>query len=175
MLIGSSMAGESTRERPPTFENGQDIRDRAFDYACRVVEFCEQLTAAGGVGRLMVPQLLDCSLSFATMLEEARAAESDADFISKCCISLKECRESWTRIRVCRRGKKGPEKIAIALVREGGELIAIVSTIIANKRRSVAAKRAAEKAAKAAAESTRHEVRERERRRQPREPRIPNS
>src|SRR5712692_2102265 len=100
----------SPRHRPPTHENGQDIRDRAFDDACRVVKFCQQLTEGGGVGRLMVPQLLDCSLSFATMLEEARAAESDADFISKCCISLKECRESWTRMRVCRRGKKGPEE-----------------------------------------------------------------
>jgi four helix bundle protein len=169
MLVRSAMAAESTRQRRPTFENGQDIRDRAFDYACRVVEFCEQLTAAGGVGRLMVPQLLDCSLSFATMLEEARAAESDADFISKCCISLKECRESWTRIRVCCRGKKGPENIATGLVREGGELIAIVSTIITNKRRSVAAKRAAEKAAKVAAESARREARERGRRSQPRD------
>jgi four helix bundle protein len=52
---------------------------------------------AGGIGRLMVAQLLDCSMSFATMLEEARGAESDADFISKCCISLKAYRESWTR------------------------------------------------------------------------------
>jgi len=90
-------------ERPPTHEDGQDIRDRAFEYACSVVAFCEELMAAGGVGRLMVPQLLDCSLSFATMLEEARSAESDADFISKCCIGLKECRESWTRMRVCER------------------------------------------------------------------------
>jgi hypothetical protein len=46
----------------PTYEGGQDIRNRAFDYACRVVDFCEQLAAAGGVGRLMVPQLLNCSL-----------------------------------------------------------------------------------------------------------------
>jgi hypothetical protein len=47
------------RFRPPTYENGQDIRARSFDYACEVVGFCEQLTESGGVGRLMVPQLLD--------------------------------------------------------------------------------------------------------------------
>src|SRR5712672_481143 len=50
----------------------------------------------GGVSRLLVAQLIACSSATATMLEEAKAAESDADFISKCCISLKECRESWT-------------------------------------------------------------------------------
>jgi four helix bundle protein len=98
----------------------------------------------------MVPQLLDCSLSFATMLEEARGAESDRDFISKCCIGLKECRESWTRLRVCERRKKGPPVLAKRLVQEGNELISIVGTIITKKRASVAAKRAAEKAAKIA-------------------------
>src|SRR6266851_10396820 len=94
----------------------------------------------------MVPQLLDCSLSFATMLEEARAAESDADFISKCCISLKECRESWTRLRVCQKCQIGPQREATALAQEGNELIAIVTTIIKNKRRNVAARLAAKKA-----------------------------
>ena len=86
----------------PTFEGGQDIRDRSFEYACEVVGFCQQLSEGGGVGRLMVPQLLNCSLSFATMLEEARSAESDADFISKCCIGLKECQRVVDPMRVVR-------------------------------------------------------------------------
>jgi four helix bundle protein len=137
-----------------TYEGGQDIRNRAFDYGCRVVDFCERLAASGGVSRLMVPQLLNCSLSFATMLEEAPAAESDADFISKYCIGLKECRESWTRMRVCKRCGKGPSTEAQALVREASELIAIVTTIVKKKRKNVAAKTAAEKAARAAAKKT---------------------
>jgi four helix bundle protein len=133
-------------QRPASFEDGQDIRDRSFEYACRVVGLCQHLSENGGVGRLMVPQLLSCSLSFATMLEEARSAESDADFISKCCIGLKEARESWTRMRVCARRKIGPAIDTHELVQEGNELIAIVTTIIKNKRRNVAAKRAAGKA-----------------------------
>ena len=130
----------------PSFEDGQDIRDRSFEYACRVVDFCQVLSDGPAIGRLMVSQLLSCSLSFATMLEEARGAESDADFISKCCIGLKECRESWTRMRVCRRCKIGPAQDASALVQEANELIAIVTTIIKNKRKHVAAKLAAKKA-----------------------------
>src|SRR5947207_10467473 len=150
VLRGMEDEKDGPPERPPTFEGGQDIRDRAFEFACRVVKFCQQLSNGGGVGRLMVPQLLDCSLSFATMLEEARSAESDADFISKCCISLKECRESWTRMRVCERRMKGPPARAKALVQEAHELIAIVGTIIASKRKSVAAKRAAARAERVA-------------------------
>ena len=146
VLPGMEDEKDGPPERPPAFEDGQDIRDRAFEFACRVVKFCQQLSNGGGVGRLMVLQLLDCSLSFATMLEEARSAESDADFISKCCISLKECRESWTRLRVCQRCMIGPSQEASELVQEGNELIAIVTTIIKNKRKNVAAKPAAKKA-----------------------------
>jgi four helix bundle protein len=114
------------------------------------VKFCEDLDAGRGVGRLMVPQLLNCSLSVATMLEEARAAESDADFISKCCIGLKECRESWTRLRVCGRRRIGQPQDARELVQEGNELVAIVTTIIKNKRKNVAAKKAKAREEKAA-------------------------
>jgi four helix bundle protein len=137
---------DNTPERPASYEDGQDIRDRSFQFACDVVGFCEKLEEGKRVGRLMVPQLLACSLSFATMLEEARAAESDNDFISKCSIGLKECRESWTRLRVCVGCKLGPEAEARGLVQEGNELIAIVTTIIKNKRRNMAKKLAAKKA-----------------------------
>ncbi len=144
-------------EQHPTFEGGQDIRDRSFDYACHVVDFCRQLSDGGGVGRLMVPQLLNCSLSFATMLEEARSAESDADFVSKCCIGLKEARESWTRMRVCQRCRIGPQSGVGMLVGEGNELIAIVTTIIKNKRKSVAAKKAEPRARAAKPQARSHE------------------
>jgi four helix bundle protein len=68
------------------------------------------------------------------MLEEGRAAESDADFISKCSISLKECRESWTRLRICARCGLGPHTDVRDLVQGSSELIAIIHTIIRNKR-----------------------------------------
>jgi four helix bundle protein len=120
-------------------ESGQNIRDRAFSFACSVVRLCEKLYAAGGVGRMMVQQLVGCTLSFATMLEEARGGESTADFISKCSISLKECRESWTRLRVCESCSIGPLAEVSALVQEANELISIVTAIVRNTRRNAAA------------------------------------
>ena len=135
------MDNKTQLPRSPGFEDGQDIRDRAFAFSCRVTRFCQTLYENGGIGRLMVPQLISCSLSFATMLEEARAAESDADFISKCSISLKECRESWTRLRVCVECRIGSEAGGHRLVQEANELIAIMTSIIRNKRRNVATKK----------------------------------
>jgi len=119
-----------------SYENGQDIRERAFRFACRVVKFCQALYDGGGVGRMMVPQLVNCSTSLAGMLEEARAAESKRDFISKCCIGLKECREAGTRLRVCHTCQLGPRREAEALVQEAQELTLIVGAIVRNTRRN---------------------------------------
>jgi len=83
-----------------TFKAGQDVRNRAFRFACRIVKFCERLYQIGGVAKLMAPQLLNCATALLPMLEEARAAESKRDFISKCSIGLKEIREAHGRLRI---------------------------------------------------------------------------
>jgi four helix bundle protein len=85
---------------------------------------------------MLVPQLVNSSTSFAAMLEEARAAESKRDFISKCSISLKECRESHVRLRVMEVSGIGPPDEARILGSEANELIAIVTTIARNTRRN---------------------------------------
>jgi len=41
VLCRIGMDNEPDIERPSTFEDGQDIRDRAFLFACRVVKFCQ--------------------------------------------------------------------------------------------------------------------------------------
>ena len=81
-MHGTARASVSSMaDRVPSYEGGRDIRERSFEFACRVVTFCEGLHEGGGVGRVMAPQLVNCSTSMAAMLEEARAAESRRDFI----------------------------------------------------------------------------------------------
>jgi four helix bundle protein len=127
----------------PAYAGGQDIRDRSFDFACKVVEFCKHLYQEGGVSRQFAPQLIDCSTSVAANLEEARGAESSRDFISKCSISHKESRETHVRLRVCERCRLGPPAQAADLVREGNELVAIISTIVKNARKNARAQQVA--------------------------------
>jgi four helix bundle protein len=133
-----------------TYEGGQDIRDRTFDFACCVVAFCQRLYDAGGVARLMTAQLLNCSTAVPAMLEDARAAESKRDFISKSSIALKEARESHVRLRVCRRCKVGPADEASKLVDESDQLVSILTAIIRNTRRNLAAKKTTKEAGKSA-------------------------
>jgi len=121
-------------ERNPGFEDGQDIRDRAFEFACRIVRFCQKLYDLGGIARMMAPQLLNCGTSPSGMLEEARAGESKRDFVSKCCIALKELREAHGRLRIHIACKIGPVDEAVALREEANALISIVWTIVRNTR-----------------------------------------
>lgn len=120
--------------RNPAYEDGQDIRDRTFEFACGIVRLCEKLYEAGGITRMMVPQLLDCGTSAAAMMEEARAGESTRDFISKCCIALKELREAHVRLRIHKACKIGPPAETKALCQEANALVSIVWTIVRNTR-----------------------------------------
>jgi four helix bundle protein len=127
--------GAANSNPRPSYEHGDDIRDRTFRFACRVLAVCEDIYNAKTFGRLLVMQLTDCSTSTTAMLEEARAAESPRDFVSKCSIALKECRESWTRLRILEARRIGNIPEVSALVREADELVAIITTIVANARR----------------------------------------
>ena len=117
---------------------GQDIRDRAFEFACQIVEYCDDLMKRDGVGRVLAPQLLRCGTSIGAHLEKARGGESRRDFISKCSTSPKEARESLFRLRVADRCQLGPKGKATALANEANELAAIIGAIVRNARRNLA-------------------------------------
>ena len=44
--------------RPIDHTYGNDIRDRAFEFACEVVAYCDELMTRDGVGRILAPQIL---------------------------------------------------------------------------------------------------------------------
>ncbi|HMU33790.1 MAG TPA: four helix bundle protein [Pyrinomonadaceae bacterium] len=77
-----------------------DIRDRAFEFAVRIVKLCKYLETNTDVSRNVISQLLRSGTSVGANLEEARAGQSTADFIHKNAIALKEARESnyWLRL-----------------------------------------------------------------------------
>ena len=43
MLWRDAMIDNDSSQRPTSYEDGQDIRDRSFEFACNVVGFCERL------------------------------------------------------------------------------------------------------------------------------------
>jgi len=83
---------------------GDDIADRLLDFAVRVIKLIQALPKSV-VGRHVGGQLVRSGTSSGSNYEEARGAESRADFIHKLAVSWKETRESWFWLRVIHRAE----------------------------------------------------------------------
>ncbi len=106
---------------------GDDLRERAFRFACDVVALSDSNVRDRNGARDLMRQLVRAATSIGANLEEADAAQSKPDFVSKCTISLKEARESHYWLRILKAtGKAEVER----LLGEPNELIAILTTIV---------------------------------------------
>jgi len=115
----------------------RDIVERTFDFAVRIVKLCLFLDERRGVGRILAPQILRAGTSVGSMVEEAQAAESRADFISKMSIGLKEARETHYQLRVLAAAEVVPLNRLADLISEAEELKRVMGAIIVSaKRRS---------------------------------------
>src|SRR5207248_6007387 len=115
-----------------------NIQERSFEFACRIVRLTEHLARKSFVARTIARQLLHSGTSVGANLEEATAAQSKPDFISKCSIAAKEARESryWLRLLIaCHLVHSS--KLS-SLVIEAGEIVAIITTIVKNAAKSKA-------------------------------------
>jgi four helix bundle protein len=114
-----------------------DIRDRSFDFAVRIVKLCKFLEKQTDVSRNVLAQLLRAGTSVGANLEEAKAAQSRADFIHKNALSLKEARESnyWLRLILATETLDPNVLIGInELEQESLELARIVGKIIVSSK-----------------------------------------
>ncbi len=112
-----------------------DIVNRTFEFACRVVRLSQYLYRKPFVGRILANQLLRAGTSVGENVEEAQAAQSKADFVSKFSIALKEARETryWLRILVA---TNVVQQGRIAGLRgEAEELMRILGAIIVSAKR----------------------------------------
>lgn len=115
----------------------KDIRERAFEFAVRIVKLCKYLEKHTTVSRTLINQLLDSGTSVGANLEEAKAGQSKADFIHKNAVSLKEARESnfWLRLILATEDFESSVKKGVEELRdESLELANIIGKIIVTTR-----------------------------------------
>jgi four helix bundle protein len=117
-----------------------DLHERLMLFACDIIGAGEFLLTRGLIGRALCPQLLACGTSVGANYEESDGASSQADFIAKNRIALKEAKESRFRLRVCRR-RNLLDKTFDGLVQESDELVRILGKIVHNALRRKAAQR----------------------------------
>jgi len=107
-----------------------DIKERAFEFAVRIVALCRMLDDNRGVSRTLSNQLLRSGTSIGANIEEANGSQSKADFTAKMYISCKEARETnyWLRLLIAT--KLLPKKRLTLLTDESNQLIAIITSIV---------------------------------------------
>ena len=110
-------------------KTGDSLAERLLDFAVSVIALVNTLPNIV-VGRHIKGQLLRSGTSGGSNYEEARGAESRADFIHKLGIVLKELKESRFWMRVIYRSKLINSKSVKPLISECEELCAIVAKSI---------------------------------------------
>ncbi len=113
----------------------KDIVARTFDFAVAIIKLCVRLDERPGVGRVLMSQILRSGTSVPSNVEEAQAAQSKADFISKMSIALKEARETHLRLRLLVPAKVVPESDLNPLIQEADEIRRVIGAIIVSTKR----------------------------------------
>lgn len=111
-------------------EAPQEIGERAFAFAVRIVNLCQTLDERPGVSRTLSNQLLRSATSVGANLQESKGGQSRADFLSKVSIALKEARETHYWLRLLVAADIIPEKQLSPLLDEANQLVAILTTIV---------------------------------------------
>ena len=117
----------STKEKP------QDIRDKTFAFALKIIKFSQSIDFRNETFRTLARQLLKSGTSIGANVEEAQAGQSRADFTSKYAIALKESRETIYWLRLLKEaGMNGEWE---PFIQEAHEISLIIGAIIVNTRK----------------------------------------
>ena len=105
---------------------GDDLFERLLRYSCLSIELSKQLFR-NNVERHVGLQFMRSATSAGANYEEARVAESRADFIHKLGIVLKELKECRYWLRIIKQSSLLPSKDTDPLLDECEQLIAIMA------------------------------------------------
>ena len=108
----------------------QDIRERSFEFAARIVNLCKKLDVSPGVPRTLSNQLLRSGTSIGANIEEAHGSQSKKDFRAKMYISCKEARETHYWLRLLIKCEIIPTSQLNDLLDESNQLVAILTSIV---------------------------------------------
>jgi four helix bundle protein len=115
-------------------DSGRDIQERAFKFACNVIEFCDTADDRRRTTEHLLLQLFAAGTSVGANLAEASAGQTKPDFIAKTCVSLKEAREARYWLLLIAATRRRLEPGAQPLVDEARQLVRILTAIVKNAR-----------------------------------------
>lgn len=113
-------------------EKNNIIVDKSFQFAIRIIEFCETLEEHKKY--VIARQLLKSGTSIGANVREGQNAESRADFVHKMKIAIKEAEETEYWLLLCKHSKKYP--FDEMLLNENKEILKILNSIITTAKRN---------------------------------------
>ncbi len=120
------MTDREIEEQATTARNDRlDMDRRLLRFAADVIALTPRLQRSP-TGRYLVGQMIRSGTSAGANFQEARGAESRADFVHKMQIVLKELRETEYWLRLLRETKTIPSDLLAGPLAEADELIRIV-------------------------------------------------
>jgi four helix bundle protein len=112
----------------------EELAERLLRFAILIIQLCGKLPF-NAPGNHIRAQLLRCGTSPGANYEEARGAESKADFIHKLGIVLKELKESRYWLKVIQEVSLIKKDHVLPVLNECEELIAIIAKSIFTSRK----------------------------------------
>lgn len=103
------------------------IRDKSFQFALKIIELSQSLKEERNYE--IANQIIRSGTSIGANVEEAQAAQSKKDFISKLSISSKEARETKYWLRLIKESKISNNKLDV-LINDCDDLINILTKIV---------------------------------------------
>lgn len=110
------------------------IKDKSFGFALKIIELSKQLKKENHYE--IAGQVLKSGTSIGANVEEAQAAQSKRDFVSKLSISSKEARETKYWLRLIKESKIVYKDVD-ELMRECDELINILTKIVKTSSQNI--------------------------------------
>lgn len=105
---------------------GEDIAERLLDLGVACLKLATDLETTA-VGKHVARQLIRCSTSGGANYEEARSAESAADFAHKVAIAAKELGESVYWLKLTYRARLTSADVLTPWIEEGQQLVRILA------------------------------------------------
>ena len=110
--------------------------DKSYAFALRIVKLYKYLCESKKEYTLS-KQVLRSGTSIGANLEEARAGQSERDFLHKTSISFKECKETHYWLRLLRDSDYIESSIAASLIADCEELSKMLSSTIITMKKNL--------------------------------------
>jgi four helix bundle protein len=113
------------------------VQDKSFRFAVQIVGYIRR-QQKDHVNLVLTRQLLRSGTSIGANVEEALGGQSSKDFVAKLAIAAKEARETGYWLRLIRDTQPHNQQELVDLLKECGELVRMLNSIILTTRRKLA-------------------------------------